>query len=72
MNAAKIATMFKNMSAVAIVVIIAITSLFTLDVTLDLGWGYSAHDVALGLMVLTFAVILRVIGLRLIAFVTNN
>lgn len=69
MTVPQVGAAFRKMSFVAIVVIVFITALYACDVMFGLGWGYTTYDIKLGLGVLIFAVALRFIGLRIIAFV---
>lgn len=71
-NVQQVGAAFRKVSLVAIVVIIFITALCAFDLMLGLGWGYTAYDLKLGLGVLVFAVVLRFIGLRIIAFVGRD
>lgn len=64
----KIGKNFSTMSLVAIAVIVFITALYATDLAFNLGWGYTSKDLKLGLFVLVFAVALRIVGLRMIAY----
>lgn len=72
MSVQQIGAAFRTMSLVAILVIIFITALATLDLMFRLGWGYTFYDLKVGLGILAFAIILRFVGLRMIAFFAGN
>ena len=65
----KIGKAFNKMSFVVLAVIALITMLYVVDLVFHLGWGYTSKDLKLALFVLAFAIVLRIVGLRVIAFV---
>ena len=72
MRVQKVQAAFNKMSLVVIVVTTFIALLNTADLLFHLGWGYSSSDLKLGLFVLLFAIVLRWIGLRIIASVDDT
>lgn len=71
MTAKDVGAAFRKMSLVAIAVIAFITALYALDLLFGFAWGYTISDLKLGLVVLVFAVALRFVGLKVIAFVDD-
>jgi hypothetical protein len=69
MTVQEVEVAFRKMSSVAIAVIALITTLCALDIIFGLRWGYSIYDLKLGAIVLAFAFVLRIIGLKVISFV---
>lgn len=72
MSVQQIGAAFRTMSLVAMLVIIFILSLASLDLVFRLGWGYTSYDLKVGFGILAFAIILRIVGLRIIAFVASS
>lgn len=68
----RIGVNFRRMSSTAIAVILFIMILHVLDLVFHLGWGYKANDLKVGLLVLIFALILRFLGLRVIALFRDS
>jgi hypothetical protein len=68
----KIGNNFNKMSIFSIVVLALITTSYALDLLFHLGWGYTVFDLQVGLLILTFAIALRFVGLRIIRFFDKN
>ena len=62
----KIGDSFNKTSLVVLAVVVLITSTYALDLLFHLGWGYKISDLKVGLGILLFAIILRLVGLRVI------
>jgi hypothetical protein len=63
---------FNKMSLIALAVIVFISILYAADLIFSLGWGYTSKDLKLALLVLAFAIALRFVGLRVIAFIDRT
>ena len=67
----KIALGFKSVFWLAIIFISVIMLFAVVDVVFDLGWGYSKKDIEMGVVILTFAVFIRFIGGKIIAYYSS-